>query len=65
MKTTLFIFAILLAILGCSIAGVEVIAASLSLFTFLMPAAVVLFGCVIAGYLISEAFRPQMEGCYA
>jgi hypothetical protein len=61
----LFAMAIVLAILGCSLCGVEVVALSVSLLAYLPACCVVVFGCIIAGYLISEATVPKYQECFA
>lgn len=61
----LFLAAVVLAILGASLLGTGVVTLSVCLCVYLPAAIAMVFACIMAGYLISEASVPQMEGCLA
>ena len=61
----LFLAATILAILGASLLGTGVVTLSVCLCVYLPSAIAMVYGCIIAGYLISEASVPQLGGCLA
>jgi hypothetical protein len=61
----LFLASIVLAILGASLLGTGVVTLSVCLCVYLPAAIAMVYACTMAGYLISEASVPQMNGCLA